>query len=269
MGKRLIILLIGRVLLFCIGCGVILAITSGVTKGLTLIYSNILSIALALIGTLLLTVVFVKWERLKLRDVWVVPGDKTTRRVLTGLLIGSLLAMLQPLLVITFGHVSMDRSSAIGYAAIASNLLLYLLIACREEIAFRGYPMSVLSRSVGGIGAQIIIAIVFIIEHKIGGMTWIQAVIGPGIGAIFFGLAALKTKGLALSTGLHTAWNFVQWFLGFKPEHGVYNITVEKGFENSSDLVGWGSYIFVMGLGILVIQLAFDNKQEKKQLKAS
>lgn len=249
-------------LLFCMACAVILAITSGITKRLPLIYSNILSIALALIGTLLITVLFTRWERSNLKDVWVVPGNKTLQRLLTGLCVGSLLAALQPLLVLVFGHVSIGRSPGVGPLIIATNLILYLLIACREEIAFRGYPMSVLNRSIGATGAQAIIAVVFIIEHKIGGMSWLQAIIGPGIGAIFFGLAVLKTKGLALSVGLHTSWNFVQWFMGFKGENGAYHISIEKGFTASTEWIGWASYIFVMGLGISIIQFCWRNKKE-------
>ena len=63
----------------------------------------------------------------------------------------------------------------------------------------------------------------------------------------------LKTKGLALSTGLHTAWNFVQLFFGFKPERGVYHVMVEKGSENNKEWIGRASYVFVMGLGSCII----------------
>lgn len=256
------ILLISRVFLFCIACAVILAITSVIAKILTSTYSNILSIGLALICSLLISAVFANWERLNLKDVWVIPGNKTVLRLLTGLCIGSVLALLQPLLVITLGHASIARSPDVGFNAIAFNLMLYLLVACREEIAFRGYPMSVLSTSIGAAGAQVIIAVIFIIEHKIGGMNWLQAIIGPGMGAIFFGLAALKTKGLALSTGLHTSWNFIQWFMGFKPEYGVYHTTVEKGFEANAEWVGWASYVFVMGLGICIIKLCWKSEPQ-------
>ena len=256
------ILLIGRVLLFCLTCGVILVITSSIANSLPVPYSNICSIALALTGAFLLSIVFARWDNIGLKDTGIAPASNTIVRLLTGFGIGSLLATMQPALVLTFAHVTISRVSGGGFITVITSFVLYLLIACREEIAFRGYPMRVLNSSLGAIGAQIIIAIIFIIEHRIGGMTWIESVIGPGMGAIFFGVAVLKTKGLALSTGLHTAWNFVQWFLGFKPEHGVYQITVEKGFENNTQLIGWVSYIFVMGLGICIIQVGWKDKPE-------
>jgi hypothetical protein len=72
--------MIGRILLFCIGCAAILAFTSSLTSQQS-IYSNILSIGLALIGALLLTTVFARWEGLNLTDVGIIPGNKTPARL--------------------------------------------------------------------------------------------------------------------------------------------------------------------------------------------
>lgn len=242
-----------RVLLFCLGCAIILATASALTKGMSPVKSNILSIGIAFSFTLLLTLPFAKWEKLKLEQIGLIPNKRSINRLLIGLLMGSILATLQTVFVLMNRHVTVYRSTEINIAGIASALVLYLLVALREEVAFRAYPLRALNYAEGPFIAQVIIALVFIIEHKIGGMTWLQAIIGPGIGALFFGTAALKTKGLALPIGLHTAWNFMQWSLGFKPETGVYQIKVEKGFETTIDLIGWISYVAVMTLGIFLL----------------
>jgi hypothetical protein len=123
-------------------------------------------------------------------------------------------------------------------------------------VAFRknwllGYPLRSLNYVIGPWSAQLIIALIFVTEHVVGGMTWPEAILGPGLGALLFGLAALKTKGLALPIGLHSAWNFVQWLLGFKNGTGWYKVVVEKGNEAKVELVGGISYLLVMGMAII------------------
>ena len=241
------------VLLFCLSCAIILAIASMLTKEMPPAKSNILSVGIAFGFTLLLTIPFAKWEKLKLEQIGLIPNKGSINKLFIGLLMGSILATLQTVFVLMNGHVTVYRSPQINIASVASALALYLFVALREEVAFRAYPLRALNYAEGPFIAQTIIAIVFIIEHKIGGMTWLQAIIGPGMGALFFGTAALKTKGLALPIGLHTAWNFVQWLLGFKPETGIYQIKVEKGFETTIDLIGWTSYVAVMAVGIFIL----------------
>ncbi|WP_301930907.1 hypothetical protein [Ferruginibacter sp.] len=53
---------------------------------------------------------------------------------------------------------------------------------------------------------------------------------------------------MALSTGLHTAWNFDQWTLGFKNEPGIFKTVIEHGYEGRTQLLGWVSYLCLMGL---------------------
>jgi hypothetical protein len=169
------------------------------------------------------------------------------------------MALLQPLLVLMFGHVTLTWSS-INIGLVASNLLLYFLIACREELAFRGYPLRSLTYAAGAWKAQLIVAIVFAAEHMVGGMNWQHAVFGAGIGAIFFGVAALRTKGLALPVGLHAAWNFGQWCVGFKNEPGLWQAIIEKGYEGRFDVINSACYVFVMLTSIIVFWYATNKR---------
>jgi membrane protease YdiL (CAAX protease family) len=244
---------LGRVLFFCLSCVILLAVSSGLTKGLQAVWVQLISVAIAGIGAFLLTILFVRWEGLSLREIGVLPGRDTIRHLFFGLLAGSALAILQPVLLLTTGHLTLVHSPQISLTGVIINLLLYAAIACREEVAFRGYPLRSLNRTTGFWSAMGIVAIIFITEHVIGGMTWPQAIIGSGTGAILFGLAALKTKGIALPAGLHTAWNFGQWALGFKNGTGIYKAVVEKGYEARVEHIGWCSYVVVMGLGITIL----------------
>ena len=98
-------------------------------------------------------------------------------------------------------------------------------------MAFRGYALWNSNYAIGPWKALLIVTFIFILEHIAGGMTAGQAIAGAGAGALLFGIAALRTKGLALPIGLHAAWNFGQWLLGFKDEPGLWHAIIQKGFE--------------------------------------
>jgi len=244
-------LTLGRVLLFCISCAVALAISSRLTKGMSSRWSQHLLVLIACIVTIGLTVLFVRWEGLRLSDVGVIPGRQSISRIGIGFIIGLLLALGHAALVMLFGHVKLVRSPTMTFGYFMSGFLLYLFIACREELAFRGYPLRSLNYMLGAWRAQAIIFVIFSLEHIAGGMNWGQAFLGPGVGAILFGIAAIKTKGIALPIGLHMAWNFGQWTLGFKNEPGIWQSIIEKGYETQVEQVGFVCYWLVMGLAIL------------------
>lgn len=244
---------IGRSLLFCISCAAILAATSGMLKDDGVFSSMVWPVALAAAGAFILTLLFTRWGGLHLKDVGIVPGLRTVPRFLGGFAIGLVMAGLQLVFIWSSGHVSIVRSPVLPVNEMSANLLLYLVIACREEMAFRGYPLRAIDYAIGPWAAQGIVAGIFIIEHVIGGMTWMQAVIGPGTGAILFGLAALRTKGLALPIGLHAAWNAGQWALGFKNNSGLYHAVIEPGFEKKVSLMAWIGYLSIMWTVILIL----------------
>jgi Predicted metal-dependent membrane protease len=253
---------LGRVLLYCAACAVALAFFSGIMKNLPIEWSQHLLLLITTIIAFILTILFVRWEGLTLSAVGVIPGKHTSSRLLIGFLIGTGISLLQPALVMLSGKVNLVYNSGTGISLIVSHFLLYLLVACREEIAFRGYPLRSLNYSIGPFWAQVIIAIIFSLEHVAGGMTWLNAIIGSGTGAILFGVAALRTKGLALSTGLHMAWNFGQWVIGFKGTPGVWSAVVEKNQESRVEMIGSVSYLAVMSSAILAIWY-FYPKDEK------
>ncbi|MES2277103.1 MAG: CPBP family glutamic-type intramembrane protease [Bacteroidota bacterium] len=240
-----------KVLLFWFGTMIILAAASAATKSVAGIWTAIASLSIALAGSVLLTLLFVRWEGLTLKSAGILPESQSFGRLLSGFLIGLLLPFLQAMLVLASGHVTLTLSPQISLLIFAANLLLFLMIAFREEVAFRGFPLRALERSAGKWLALILITILFIIEHRISGWTWPRALIGSGLGGLLYGLATLKTRGIALSAGLHSAWNFGQWLLGFKDDTGLYQVYIEKGYEARAGQAGWLGYLLAVGLAIL------------------
>lgn len=244
-----------RVVCFCLLCAIALAAFSGLTKGFLTEWKQHLLLIITIAITYGLTLLFVKWERLQLKDVGVVANNMTFKKVAIGFGIGLLMTLLQPAFVLLLGHYKMALNSSISPYKIIFYLTLYILVAIREELAFRGYPLFSLNHRFGLWTAQLIILVIFSLEHVAGGMTWIQAFIGVGAGALLFGFAALKTNGIALPIGLHAAWNFGQWCLGFKKETGLFLGIPEKGFENVVVRNAWIIYLLIMVIAIVIFYL--------------
>ncbi|MNE42773.1 CAAX amino terminal protease self- immunity [compost metagenome] len=114
-----------------------------------------------------------------------------------------------------------------------------------------------LKANAGVVIAMIIVTAVFIIEHLLGGYSVVNAFIGSGLGAILFGFATLKTGNIALSAGLHFAWNLIHWLFGFKGNTGFFIETVRSGVEQQAETVAFIGYVVAMTLGIGAVYLFF------------
>lgn len=260
---------LARVLFFYLCTVIILTSTSRFTKNLSAETADLLSIFIASVFTFLLVVLFTRWEKLSLTDVGAVPGKHTIRRFMTGYIIGLSMAVTQGLTVFGFGHLKLVLVSPITPMSIVLPLLLYFLVACREELAFRSYSLRTLDYSFTSAFALFTITVIFILEHVVGGMKWEMAIIGSGLGGILFGVSALKTKGLALPLGLHNAWNFGQWAMGFKNKPGIWEAIVEKGYEAKTENISLAAFILVMVLAIIYILLFYKNKKEEHEDKTA
>lgn len=205
-------------------------------------------------------------EKLSLAAIGVIPDKLTIWLFIAGYSIGLLMAVIQALSVYSFGHLQLVASN-ISVLQIVLPFLLYLFVACREELVFRSYALRSLDYSFKSAFALSVVTILFVLEHVAAGMTWKMAVIGSGLGGILFGISALKTKGLALPLGLHSAWNFGQWAMGFKNKTGIFEAINEKGYEAKNETISLTVYILVMLIAIISILLFYKNKKRDSQLK--
>lgn len=204
--------------------------------------------------TFLLTMLFLSWDARGLRDIGLGLSNQTMPRVLLGIVVGFAIVGLQEGLLYASGHIhwiAEGSRGSIGLVLLA--FMAYLLLALREELVFRGYPLRSLERAVGMWGAILVVAIVFSLEHAAGGWTWSRSLLGPPAGAILFGLAALTTRGIAVPLGIHAAFNFGQWVMGQKELAGLYRPVVEAGFEKQAEALGYAGYL----LGTLLAARGF------------
>ncbi|HEX5043702.1 MAG TPA: CPBP family intramembrane glutamic endopeptidase [Candidatus Polarisedimenticolaceae bacterium] len=197
-------------------------------------------------ATFALTLLVAKWERLRLADLGAAPAAGSVTRFAAGFLAGLTLSLAWAACLFMAGHVRWIRTVDTPVLAAPVALLAYLALACREELAFRGYPLRRLAGLYGPLAAQVVMALLFALEHVAGGNTWTNAFLGAGTGAVLFGMAALATRGLAVPLGLHAAWNVGRWVLGGWDVPGYWRPVVEPGFEAYADRAGLLAYVSVM-----------------------
>ncbi|HEX6627835.1 MAG TPA: CPBP family intramembrane glutamic endopeptidase [Gemmatimonadaceae bacterium] len=193
-----------------------------------------------------LTAVFTSWERLRLKDVGAAIGKRSALRLATGFVLGLLLVSLHMSIEAIAADVRWVRSEGVGFLDLLTSLIIYLLLSCREELAFRGYPLRRLNALFGLWTSQFIVAFVFALEHVAGGSTWVQALFGAGVGSLLFGMASIATKGLAVPIGLHAAWNFGDWMHGGKGSGGLWHPLEAEAVRDRAELAGMIGYVAVM-----------------------
>ena len=250
--KRRQLSALGRVLLFWFTTMAILAATAPAAAALG--DRSGLSIgAIASVLTLGLTLLFVRWERKSRHEFGFYVSRRSPLLFFLGALIGlalvgaqtALTALVAPVHWVSDRHLDPLRGMVI--------VTTFLLLATREELAFRGYPLGKLALDLNPWAAQLIVAALFAIEHVVGGATWSDAVFGAGMGSLVFGMAALATKGLALPIGIHAAYNIADWARGGKGGDGLWRAVVAPGSEQTAQFVGMASYVAVMAIALLAL----------------
>ena len=244
MGERTKV--VGRVLVFFVACAVLLAATAPFDRRIAQLPPGMVTGAITSVGTLLLTIVFVRWEGLRLADVGAAIGTRSGLRFIGGVLVGLLLVTLHVSIERFVGGLRWVRTEGVGSLDVVIMLITYVLLACREELAFRGYPLRRLNSMFGLWISLIVVALVFALEHIAGGSSWMQALFGAGVGSILFGMAALATRGLAVPIGIHAAWNLGDWLHGGKGSGGLWHPVVLDAYRDSADSVAMMGYVVIM-----------------------
>jgi membrane protease YdiL (CAAX protease family) len=247
--------IIGRVLLFMFACAFTLAAAAPFIPKLSGKCSELCLGVAASLAAFVLTFLFVRWDGLRLTDVGAAPNPQSPLRLLYGFFIGLLLVAVWASLSAVAGYVRWVPESQVRFTTWATALFGYLALSCREELGFRGYPLRRLEGPLEMWPAQLFVASVFVIEHRIGGSPWTHAIFGAGVGSLLFGMAAIATRGLAVPIGLHAAWNFGQWTLGLKGQPGLWKGVVKPGLEERAELAGMSIYVAVTASATLLFWL--------------
>ena len=248
-------------LAFFLAAAVALVVASIVARHFTGWPEDLVIGAVGVLLTLALTAVFLRWDRKNFNDVGLAWNRRTHTRLLIGLAIGFTLVVIHVAIVASTGQVSWVRNNEVDATGIAVTALGYGLLALREEIAFRGYPLRTLLPVFGAVSTQLMVMAVFVAEHRVGGATWSNAIFGSGLGALVFGMAALVTRGIALPLGLHAAWNFGDWMRGGKGDQGMWIMRIEESHSAHINEVAMVAYVSIMLLTLFWFAVLYRRNQ--------
>jgi len=242
-----------RCFLFLAACPLVLIVTTSFVKATS--FTNIIKVgAITCVLTYGLTLLFLRWDGWKLNDAGLELTPKSGPRMLLGFMIGLALLAFQDSLLYASGHTHwayMGAASPTGLLLLA--LTAYLLLALREELAFRAYPLRRLEHDLGMWASLVMVGLVFALEHLAGGLSWSHSLLGPLAGAILFGMAALATRGIAVPLGIHFAFNLGQWVMGQKDTAGLWQVSVDPAFQKQAEVLGYTGYL----LGTLAAAFGF------------
>jgi hypothetical protein len=242
-----------RSLLFLMACPLVLIFTTFFVK--TTSFANTIKVGfITCVLTYGLTLLFLRWDGWKLRDAGLELTRKSAPRMLLGFMIGLALVAVQECFLYAGGHTHWSYKgppSPMGWLLL--GFMAYFLLALREEIAFRAYPLRRLEHDLGMWASILILGLVFTLEHIAGGLSWSNSVLGPLAGAILFGMAALATRGISFPLGIHFAFNLGQWVMGQKETAGFWQASIDPAFQKQAEALGYAGYL----LGTLAAAFCF------------
>ncbi|WP_206413755.1 CPBP family intramembrane glutamic endopeptidase [Lysobacter enzymogenes] len=242
-----------RALGFCAAAALVLVLASIAAKNFAAFREEIVVGAVGVALTFALTAIFLRCERRGFSDVGLAWRRGTLAHFGIGCALGGALLALHVAAMSMSGKVSWTRNESVDASGMVAAAVGYLLLALREEMAFRAYPLRTLLPALGAVGAQGIVFAVFVLEHRLGGASWINAIFGAGLGALVFGMAALATRGIALPFGMHVAWNFGDWLRGGKGNQGGWVMHVDEAHTTYIEIFGLATYAVIMLLALTAL----------------
>ena len=187
-------------------------------------------------------------------------NTRWARELGLGMAIGIGQIVLAALIVWALGGVRFEANPARSFTALIAGMLLFFVVAVKEETLFRGFLFQRLRDGIGLWPTLILLGALFAFAHwsnpGMQGATKFWATMDIGIGAVAYGLAYQRTGSLALPIGIHLGWNWAQGHvLGF----GVSGVTTGQGwilpvFQGKAEWLTGGSF----GLEASVFAVVMD-----------
>lgn len=180
-------------------------------------------------GAFLTAALFLRLKKEKFTSIGLVWERHTPLRFLTGTAIGIVLFGFVIGFVMLAGGGYFKTVAVTNYEQLLFSLLPVFPLAFMEEIGFRSYPVVKLQKAYGVWSVQIILAFAFAFYHILNGWGIAASFMGPFIWSFVFSLAAIWSKGIAMSTGIHFALNIMQHLAGMKDNgHSLFIIAYKN-----------------------------------------
>lgn len=191
---------------------------------------NFLSSTIGPILVLSITYLFLKLDKKSFSSIGLKFESSTLKKFFTGILIGVGITSLFMLSIIYASGLKIQLIKNVSFLfLLVIALPTIALLAFMEEIVFRSYPFIILKNTAGTLPALIITSILFGAYHVVFGWG-ITGFFSTSIWGLAFGLTAVYSNGISMSTGFHFAGNLVQSALGLTgSSYGIWNIASKNG----------------------------------------
>ncbi|MFU8875763.1 lysostaphin resistance A-like protein [Micromonospora sp. SL4-19] len=194
------------------------------------------------------------------------PDWRRLRQFVVGLAGGVALVGGLAWLLMLGGVLYWQPNQAFTASLLVSGTAYFVFAVLVEELAFRGYALRRLTEGIGATRAVALLAAIFGGYHllsiasspavKSGGVELLWTAAGPLVGAIVFGVAALRTGSIALPLGLHLGWNWTQWhfftFPGDDNPVGLWTPVISAQYAGNPAPFRIG-YLVAMALALVAI----------------
>jgi membrane protease YdiL (CAAX protease family) len=208
---------------------------------------------------LLISVVSIICQLLSRRPISELTGSINlvwVKELFIGLLFGAALMVLPALLLTALGYIHW-QVNVFSFSTILSGFSIFLLAAIAEELLFRGFIFQRMIQAFGQWPTQLLIAALFLLTHiNNPGMTGIVKTIASlniFTASILFGIAYIKTSGLAMPLGQHFMANYMQGtVLGFGVSGGESPSLLKPVFDHAPIWLSGGEFGMEASIGGLL-----------------
>lgn len=192
-----------------------------------------------------------------------------------GTLVGMGLALVALALVL-LGDARVQTTGEAAAAYVARGLAVAALLlpaALSEELLFRGYPLSRLSRAAGRVTASIALALVFALTHLVNPARSAFGLVNIGLASLMLSAAFFTRGGLWVAWGTHFGWNTGLALLADAPVSGIrFEVPALEYLAGTRDWVTGGAFgpegglaatvAMGAGLGLFVTIIRRDEERE-------
>jgi uncharacterized protein len=153
-------------------------------------------------AAILVTYLFLRIDRKSFVDIGLKIERATPGKFITGILTGIGLMGFMALGVVYFSGLKIELNRDCNILHFFFWTLALIPLAFMEEIGFRAYPLVLLKDKAGLRTSILVTSILFGLYHLANGWTFSNSFLGAGVWGIFYGTAAIHSKGIAFPTGI-------------------------------------------------------------------
>lgn len=209
----------------------------------------------------LLAWIFIRVERKSLADYHLVWKRDTILKFLKGIAIGVISYLAIVLVLVVFANLAIAANPKAWSTWTLFWYLSIIPLAWMEEVAFRSYTFIKLNNAFGLRATQLIVAVVFGFYHVALGWNIVTAFLGPAIWAFVFGIAAVRSNGIALPTGIHVGLNVTLTILGMGGAGYEPLFIAHQTESDANAMVGLSTRIVVLLVGVYLTERYIREKK--------